>query len=151
MNTPVAPEMVRLFQSGATNYQPEGLAFESGDPKVAAANLRQLLGSGSMIIDILCRPTGTLFLFSTGQQYYAPGLRVGQDGTPTELLAEIVNEAGLGDLTELLDLYTSMPANFVGHLPDLRPTGKEGDGDGQAHRHHLQATPDSPPSPGSQG
>ena len=71
MNTPVATEMLRLFQSGAATYQPEGLAFESGDPKVAAANLRQLLGSGRMIIDVLCRPTGTLFLLSTGEQYYA--------------------------------------------------------------------------------
>jgi hypothetical protein len=147
MNMPVATEMLRLFQSGAATYQPEGLAFESGDPKVAAANLRRLLGSGSMIIDVLCRPTGTLFLFSTGQQYYAPGLRVGQDGLPTELLAEIVSEAGLGNLTELLDFYTAMPANFEGHLPDLRPG--HGDGhDGHAGR-NLQAAPESPPSPGS--
>ena len=150
MNTPVAPDMLRLFQSGATSYQPEGLAFESGDPKVAAANLRHFLASGRMVIDVLARPTGTLFLFSTGEQYYAPGLRVGQDGLPTELLAEIVNEAGLGNLTELLDFYTSMPADFVGHLPDLRPGRGDGSGDGQNRRPNLQAASDSPPSSGSQ-
>lgn len=145
MSTPLQSEMLRLFQTGAASYQPDGisdgLAAETGDPKVAAANIRRLLASGRMIIDALIRPTGTLFMFSTGEQYYTPALRLGQDGLPTALLAEIANEAGYGDLEELLENYTAMSADFEGHLPDFRPDPRL-DAD-------LQAAPKSAPSNGN--
>lgn len=148
MSTPLQSEMLRLFQTGAAEYQPDGtadgLAAETGDPKIAAANIRRLLATGRLIIDALTRSTGTLFLFSTGEQYYTPALRLGQDGLPTALLAEIANEAGYGDLVELLENYTAMPADFEGHLPDFRPDPRPDprlDAD-------LQAAPKSTPSTG---
>ncbi len=141
MNAPLQSEMLRLFQTGVAQYQPDGaagtLAAETGDPRVAATNIRQLMAAGRLIIDILTRPTGTLFMFSTGEQYYTPALGLGQDGLPTALLAEIANEAGYGDLVELLDFYTAVPAEFVGHLPDLRPDPRLAD---------LQDAPESAPS-----
>jgi len=146
MSTPLQSEMLRLFQMGAASYQPDGtsdgLAAETGDPKVAAANVRRLLSSGRVIIDALTRPTGTLFMFSTGEQYYTPSLRLGQDGLPTALLAEIANEAGYGDLEELLENYTAMSADFEGHLPDFRPDPRLEPGTDA----DLQAAPKSTPS-----
>ena len=121
MSTPLQSEMLRLFQTGAASYQPDaetdGLAAETGDPRVALDNLHRLLRSGRSIIDALTRPTGTLFLFSTGEQYYTPALRVGQDGDATLGLAEIVAESGFGDVEEIDAFYASLPADFEGRLP----------------------------------
>ena len=82
-----------------------------------------LMASGRLIIDALIRPTGTLFMFSTGEQCYTSALRLGQDDLPTARLAEIANEAGYGDLEELLENYTAMSPDFEGRLPDFRPDG----------------------------
>lgn len=117
--------MLRLFETGATSYQPEGLIFESGDPLVTDANIHRLLSQGFKITDALVSPCGVLFLFSDGRQYYSPALRLGADGLPTEKLAEIAAEAGFGDLTELLDFYSGLPADFKGQLPDVHPLPDE--------------------------
>jgi len=147
MSTPLRSEMLRLFQAGAASYQPDeaadGLVAETGDPKIAAANIRRLMAAGRLIIDALTRPTGTLFMFSTGEQYYTPVLRLGQGDLSTALLAEIANEAGYGDLEELLENYTAMSPNFEGHLPDFRPDPRLEELDDD-----LQAAPKSAPSTG---
>jgi len=129
MTTPSQSEMLRLFQAGAKSYQPAGLAFESDDPLVAVANIHRLLNEGRAIADVLVRPTGTLFIFASGEQFYTPALRVGADGLPTEKLAEIVSEAGYGNLAEVLTFYSGLPADFTGQLPDLGRMPGEGDED----------------------
>jgi len=111
--------MLRLFNEGTGSYQPAGLAFESDDPKTAKQNVLRLLDAGHVIQDILVRPTGALLIFTDGTQHYTPALRVGQDGRPTEALAEVAAEAGFGKLWHLLTLYTDMSPDFTGPLPRL--------------------------------
>lgn len=111
--------MLRLFRDGARNYQPEGLAAETGDPQVALRNINHLRQAGRTISQIHVRPSGALFLFATGEHYYTPALRVGGDGRETEILAELAADSGWGDLVELLDLYHGIPQNWEGPLPDL--------------------------------
>jgi hypothetical protein len=108
--------MLRLFQSGATSYQPEGLAYESGDPQVTLENLRQLMAQGLRIRDFLIRPTGVLVTFSTGEQYYTPALRI-----RIQELAEIAAEAGFGTLAALRTWWLSLPPDFTGPLESLHP------------------------------
>ena len=134
MSTPLQSEMLRLFQTGATQYQPDGLAAETGDPKIALDNLHRLLGNGRMILTAFTRPSGTLFLFSNGEQYYTPALRLSQEGRQTEGLAEIAAEAGYGDLEDLLDFYTTFPAGYEGQLPNLH--------DADQDQTDLQAAPE---------
>jgi len=149
MSTPLKSEMLRLFQTGAASYQPDGLAdgltdglaAETGEPKIALENLHRLLASGRMILTAFTRPTGTLFLFSNGEQYYTPALRLSQEGRQTEALAEIAAEAGYGDLEDLLDFYTTFPAGYEGQLPNLHDADKDQTAD-------LQAAPESHPSCG---
>jgi hypothetical protein len=102
-------EMDWLFQTGATIYQPEGLAQETGDPKIALANVDRLLTQGLIIKDISCRPTGVLIGFQSGERFYTPGLRVGGDGLETEYLAEIAAKAGFGPVERLLDNLHEIP------------------------------------------
>jgi hypothetical protein len=111
--------MLKLFRDGAPSYQAEakGLAFESGDPQVSLENLRLIVAAGLMIRDILVKPTGVLVLFSTGEQYYAPGLRVG-GGPATEALAEIASQAGFGPYERLLRFYRHLPDSYCGQLPN---------------------------------
>jgi len=111
--------MLRLFQSGATAYQPEGLAYESGDPQVALDNLRQLMGQGLRIRDFLIRPTGVLVTFATGEQYYTPALRLVEPAF--DALAEIAAEAGFGTLTALRTWWLGLPPDFTGPLEILHP------------------------------
>jgi len=121
MSEMISP-MLKLFRDGAPSYQPEakGLALESGDPQVSLENLRRIVAAGLMIRDILVRPTGVLVLFSTGEQYYAPGLRVG-GGPATEALAEIAAKAGFGPYERLLRFYRHLPDSYSGQLPDTIP------------------------------
>ena len=153
MSTPSIPlvslqsEMLRLFQTGAASYQPDGtdgLAAETGDPKIALENLHRLLAKGRMILTAFTRPTGTLFLFASGEQYYTPALRLSQEGRQTEGLAEIAAEAGYGDLEDLLDFYTTFPAGYEGQLPNLRDADKDQPG----QTSDLQAAPEPCPSAG---
>lgn len=121
---PTESLMLRLFREGAECYQPAGpvadLAAEHvGRPETADENIHRLLRSGLVISQIHVRPTGTLFLFSTGEQYYTPALRVGGDGRETEALAEIAAESGWGDLVELLDHFHATPREWIGPLPAL--------------------------------
>jgi hypothetical protein len=113
--------MLQLFREGVRSYQPEGLATETGLPQTALNNINRLRQTGLVISQIHVRPTGTLFLFSTGEQYYTPALRVGGDGRETEILAELAADAGWGPLEELLDLYHSIPTNWEGPLPASGP------------------------------
>jgi hypothetical protein len=122
MNASIVSEMLRLFRDGADRYQPgeNGLLFESGSPEASLSNLRQLVASGLVIQDILIRPTGALVIFSTGEQYFALGLRVA-DGDPTEALARIASEADFGPFDRLLPFYQALPADYDGKLPDVDP------------------------------
>jgi hypothetical protein len=151
MSTPSIPpvslqsEMLRLFQAGAASYQPDGtsdgLAAETGEPKVALDNLHRLLANGRMILTVFTRPTGTLFLFSNGEQYYTPALRLGREGRQTEGLAEIAAEAGYGDLEDLLDFYSTFPADYEGQLPNLCDADKDRTPDLQAAPKTQAKTP----------
>jgi len=126
--TQMLSPMLRLFREGAQSYQPESdvpgaerLAPETGDPRASLENLRSILAAGLMIRDILASPSGVLVLFSTGEQYYAPGLRVGTDGPATEALAQIAAEARFGGYERLLRHYRAMPPDYDGQLLPLIP------------------------------
>ena len=120
MSNPISP-MLRLFRDGVTSYQPEidGLALESGDPQISLDNLQRMMKAGLGIIDFLVRPTGVLALFLGGEQYYAPGLRVGTSGLATRALAHIAAKAGFGPEKELLHIYRTMPETYTGQLVTL--------------------------------
>ncbi|MEN6406066.1 MAG: hypothetical protein ABFC77_06295 [Thermoguttaceae bacterium] len=121
--------MLRLFRSGAQTYQPEGLEAETGDPRVSRRNIHRLRQDGLDIAALVVRPTGTLVIFTTGEQYYAPALRVGGDGRETEILAELASESGWGDYKELLEMYHAIPQDWIGPLPSLA----QGDQDDPEH------------------
>ena len=120
MSHPISP-MLRLFRDGVTSYQPEidGLALESGDPQVSLENLQRMMKAGLGIIDFLVRPTGVLALFLGGEQYYAPGLRVGTSGLATRALAHVAAKAGFGPEKELLSIYRTLPETYTGQLVTL--------------------------------
>jgi hypothetical protein len=124
MNEPVSglvSPMLRLFRAGTVPYQPEvdELALETGDPQVSLENLQRLMGAGLGIVDFLVRPTGVLAVFLGGEQYYAPGLRVGTKGLATKALAHIAAEAGFGPEEYLLDTYRTLPETYTGQLVSL--------------------------------
>jgi len=98
-----------------------GLAPETGDPKVSLENLRRIVAAGPVIWKILVRPTGVLVLFDGGEQFYAPGLRVGTNGPATEALAWIATEAGFGTYERLLRFYRHLPESWCEELPDTIP------------------------------
>lgn len=114
-------DMLRAFLAEVRAYQPEGLEPETGEPQTALSNINRLRSQGLVIAQIRVRPTGALVIFSTGEQFYTPALRVGGDGRETEILAEIAAEAGWGDLEELLDCYHAIDPAYEGPLPDLLP------------------------------
>jgi hypothetical protein len=122
MSTMVSP-MLRLFREGVQEYQPDTqeLACETGDPQVSYENLERILAAGLTIRDILLRPTGTLFLFSTGEQFYAPGLRLGTDGPATEGLARIAAKAKFGSFGRLLRHLRAIEPDYCGPLYPLVP------------------------------
>src|SRR3989339_465029 len=122
MIDPISP-MLRLFRDGATSYQPaiEELAFESGDPQVSLDNLQRMIDSGLVIAEFMVRPTGSLVLFASGEQDYAPGLRVGTSSFATQALAQLAAQAGFGPEERLLNFYRNLPETYKGKLPDLNP------------------------------
>jgi hypothetical protein len=67
----------------------------------------------------MVRPTGVLVLFATGEQYYAPGLRVGTTGLATKALAHFAALAAFGPEEELLRRYRDLPAQYKGQLVNL--------------------------------
>ena len=118
--------MLRLFREGATNYQPavkgvNGLAPETGEPKVSFENVCRILAAGLLIRKILVNPTGALVLFKGGAQFYAPGLRIGIEGAATAALARVAEKAGFGEREELFHFYRDLPADWNEDLPDLKP------------------------------
>ena len=121
MSQMVSP-MLRLFQEGAASYQPEteGLAPETGDPQVSLKNVRKLVAAGRAIEKILAKPTGVLVMFSAGEPFYAPGLRVATAGPATKALAWIATEAGFGPYDELFTFYRDLAADWDGPLPDMK-------------------------------
>lgn len=123
MESVISP-ILRLFQSGAKSYQPEGfdlpLKPESDDPEVSVENIGRLVEYGLRIRDLLVRPTGVLVMFATGEQYYAPALRVGV-GVATEALAHIANEAGFGPFDQLLSFLQDLPESYCAEIPVLTP------------------------------
>jgi len=120
---PLLSPMAERFRQGVASYQPEikGFALENGDPQVSLANIRRLTALGLVIRDFWVRPTGTLVMFASGEQYYSPGLRVGTDGPATEALAEIAAEAKFGPYERLLAFYRSIPPEYDNQLPDVEP------------------------------
>ena len=120
MSNPIGP-MLRLFRDGAAGYQPEieGFAFESGDPQVSLENVQRMIDAGLVIADFLVRPTGVLVLFATGEQYYAPGLRVGTTDSATNALAHFAAQAGFGPEEQLLPVYRNLPKTYKGQLVNL--------------------------------
>jgi hypothetical protein len=119
------PTMLRLLSEKVRSHHPVGLAAETGDPQTALDNISRLMQMGLVIAQIHVRPTGTLVLFRTGEQYYSPALCVGGDGRETEILAELAAESGWGDLVELLDCYHSIPRDYEGPLPNLLPDDRD--------------------------
>jgi len=113
--------MLRLFREGVQDYQPgtEELAHETGDPQVSLENLERILTARLLIQYILVRPTGVLFTFSTGEQYYAPGFRVGTKELATEALARIAAKGRFGSFERLLRHYQSLAPNYEGPLLPL--------------------------------
>jgi len=120
MTHPISP-MLRLFRDGVQNYQPavHELEPETGDPQVSLDNIQRMMASGLGIMDFLVRPTGVLVLFLGGEQYYAPGLRVGTKGLATTALAHLAAKAGFGPEKHLLSLYRDLPADYQGQLVTL--------------------------------
>lgn len=124
--TKMLSPMLQLFRKGAQSYRPEGdglcpakLMPENGNPRESLENVRSILAGGLMIRDILASPNGVLILFSTGEQYYAPGLRVGTEGAATEALAQIAAEARFGSYERLLRHYRALPPDYCGQLLPL--------------------------------
>ena len=126
---PMHSPMLTRFREGVPSYQPEinGLVLESGDPQASLENLGRLVAGGLLIRDIWVSPNGALVMFSTGEQYYAPGLHVG-GGPTTEALAEIAAKAGFGPIERLLRFYSAMPADYDDQLPDVEPEPELPDG-----------------------
>jgi hypothetical protein len=62
-----------------------------------------------------------LVLFDSGEQFYAPGLRVGTNGPATEALAQIAAQAGFGTYERLLRFYRHLPESWCEELPDTIP------------------------------
>lgn len=126
----ISSEMLRLFQEGAPSYEPVGqdvqLAPDTGKPNDALANLHRLLDQGLVIQDIWVRPTGALVIFATGEQYYAPGLRVAA-GEETAALAQIAAVAGFGPEEQLLDFYRKLPKTYSNKLPGVEPPTPDGE------------------------
>jgi hypothetical protein len=120
MSNPIGP-MLRLFRDGVAGYQPEieGFVFESGDPQVSLENVQRMIDAGLVVADFLVRPTGVLVLFATGEQYYAPGLRVGTTDSPTNALAHFAAQAGFGPEEQLLPVYRNLPKTYKGQLVNL--------------------------------
>jgi len=120
---PVSP-MLRLFRDGVPSYQPaiQGLDPETGDPQVSLDNIQRMMESGLGIMDFLVKPTGVLVLFLSGEQYYAPGLRVGTSGLATTALAHLAAKAGFGPKDHLLESYRNLPADYKGQLVRLTVT-----------------------------
>jgi hypothetical protein len=98
------------FRQNVPSYQPEtkGLVLESGDPAASLENVHRLLDAGLVIRDIWIKPTGALVMFNRGDQYYAPGLRVG-GGPATEALVEIAAKAHFGPADRLMRFYSHLP------------------------------------------
>jgi hypothetical protein len=122
MNNPThVSAMLRLFRDGVANYRPaiQGLEPETGDPQVSLDNLERLIASGLGIVDFLVRPTGVLALFLTGEQYYAPGLRVGTHGLATTALAYLAGKSGFGPEEHLRRLYQDLEPEYKGQLVTL--------------------------------
>jgi len=122
MSEMISP-MMRLFQEGAKSYQPQGDGFapETGDPQISLKNLQRITAAGPVIWKILVRPTGVLVLFDGGEQFYAPGLRVGTNGPATEALAQIAAQAGFGPCERLLRFYRHLPQDWCEELPTTIP------------------------------
>lgn len=120
MTHPVSP-MLRLFRDGATSYQPAipGLDEETGNPQVSLDNIQRLMATGLGLMDFLVKPTGILVLFLSGEQYYAPGLRVGTSGLATTALAHLAAKAGFGPEAQLRQAYQTLPEDYEGQLVNL--------------------------------
>lgn len=117
MNDPThVSAMLRLFRDGVASYQPaiDGLEPETGDPQVSLDNLERLIASGIGIVDFLVRPNGVLAIFLSGEQYYAPGLRVGTCGLATTALAHIASKSGFGPESRLRRLYQDLEPDYKG-------------------------------------
>ena len=113
--------MLRLFREGVQDYQPatKELSRETGDPQVSLTNLERILAANLRIQHILIRPTGVLFTFSTGEQFYATGFRVGTDTSATEGLARIAAKARFGSLERLLRHCRCLARDYDGPLLPL--------------------------------
>jgi hypothetical protein len=98
----------------------DGLAPETGEPRVSFENVCRILAAGLLIRRILVNPTGALVLFKGGGQFYAPGLRVGIGGAETAYLARVAEKAGFGEREELFDFYQDLPTGYDDELPDLK-------------------------------
>jgi hypothetical protein len=132
----IVTEALRMFREGVESYQPENTGIslepESGEPQPSLRNLRKLLDAGLAISDIFVRPTGALILFSTGEQYLATGLRIGDAANPARTLAlvEVAVKAGFGPWEKLVRVYSNLDGDYEGRLPDRRDALKaERDGE----------------------
>ncbi len=122
----IVTEALRMFREGVQSYQPENAGIslepETGEPQPSLRNIKKLLDAGLAISDIFVRPTGTLILFSTGEQYLATGLRIGDAANPARTLAlvEVAVKAGFGPWEKLVRMYSNLDGDYEGRLPGRR-------------------------------
>jgi hypothetical protein len=114
MEAAIASQMLALFRSDESNYQPVHstgpLDKEDGNPQASLGNLKRL---NLPIQDIWVRNgfARVLFQFNTGEQYLALGL------SDPKALAYIASDAGFGSFDELFEMYRAIPAEYEGKLP----------------------------------
>ena len=121
---PWVSTMLRFFHEGVRNYQPEGLARETGDPRIPLDNINRLRQTGLVISQIFVRPT-VRFSYSVQASSITLRLSRGGDGRETEILSRTGSRLWLGRSQELLDCYHAIPSDFEGPLPDLLSNGSE--------------------------
>jgi len=92
------------------------LARENQDTLVSVANLHLLHDEGLQVLNLIAGTAGLLFIFHTGEQYLATGLRVGNHQS-VESLAELMAEWAFGDRRELSALYAALPDDYRGPIP----------------------------------
>jgi hypothetical protein len=115
----VISPMLSALRLGTAEYQPDfpdlTLAREQRDAEVSISNLRLLFADGLTLASLVAGPAGLLFIFDTGEEYLATGLRVGRQSAA--VLAELMASLGHGEEAELSEFYAALPDDYDGPVP----------------------------------
>jgi hypothetical protein len=115
----VISPMLSALRLGTAEYQPDfpdlTLAREQRDAGVSISNLRLLFADGLTLASLVAGPAGLLFIFDTGEEYLATGLRVGRQSAA--VLAELMASLGHGEEAELSEFYAALPDDYDGPVP----------------------------------